>query len=287
MLLYCAENRTAPFIDVFRYSAEAQGFQVMLTNPDRIRSAACEAFEKAYRHLSINPPSFELSCFKRYFAAQVDLPLHDSFVMADSDLYVQSPWSQFPEAVRDVAAHMVGSVGHGPDGPEDDISPHFSVWTRARLDDFIEFLLFQYRERFDELAAIHARRLIDNPRAAISDMTLLGLWRKYRQLPLYDSNQVQSDATYLDHNVSASWAANGRFTERWGRKELLLRSGRWLYRAVDGDPVQPLVIHLQGRYKLAAESIAARRRTGLLAVSAYIHLGRAVRRLTQRTYARF
>ncbi len=281
MLLYCAENRRAPFVAVFQRTAEAHGFNVRVTTPAETPSSAYACFESAYRHLSVNSQHFEIACFRRYFAAQIDLAGERRFVISDSDIFVQAPWSDFPEAVRD-SSQFVASVGQTPTGPEDDVSPHFSVWTPALLNDFIEFILCQYTERIDELEALHACRVATSARAAISDMTLLQLWRRARNVPMIDSNAVQPDGGYIDHNVSTLLASNARFREHIGRKQLSLRRGRWVYRTVDGDWVRPQILHLQGRYKLAAESMLAQRRTGLLALSAYIHLGRNVRRLAER-----
>jgi hypothetical protein len=284
MLLYCAESRRAPFVAVFRRSAETHGFDVCLTNPPAVPSAAFAKFQSSYRHLSVNPPGFELACFRRYFAAQADLAGKSSFVMSDSDIFVQGPWRAFPEPVRD-AGCFVGSVGETPKGPEDDISPHFSVWTPVRLADFIDFLIFQYTERIDELQALYARRSAMTARPSISDMTLLHLWGHARNLKVLNSNVVQSDGSYMDHNVSTPLASNARFRENFGRKQLVLRDGLWHLRTIEGAWVYPLTLHLQGRYKLAAEPLLARQHGKLYAVSTYISLGRIARRLIQRGHA--
>ena len=284
MLLYCAENRRAPFVSVFQSSAKAHDFEVFLTNPAEAPSLAFAKFQTVYRHLSVNSPSFELACFRRYFSALVDLAGKSSFVISDSDILVQAPWRAFPEPMRD-QQYFVGSVGETLEGPEEDISPHFSMWSPNRLADFINFLIFQYSERFDELQAIFLRRRAVSARPAISDMTLLSLWVRAQNVPLFNSNQVQLDSSYMDHNISTPLASNAQFLESFGRKKIVLREGTWNFQTMDGDWVRPLTMHLQGRYKLAAQPLQKNQRSQLCAVSAYIQLGRNARRFIQRYYA--
>ena len=276
MRLYCAENRRAPFVETFQRSGQNHGFEVYLVDPGASPSKGFDRFSSLYKHHSINSAGFELACFKRYFAAQRDMHGHGKFVMADSDIVVQSRWDEMPMTVRDAGDRFVGSVGYSADGPEDDIAPHFSVWNRALLSDFIDFLLEQYLNGADELAQIYQQRLARNPRASVSDMTLLAMWQRKRQVPFSNSNIVVDGQPIIDHNISTPWTANRKLRNALGRKQLRLGPQGWQFRTDDGHALKASVLHLQGRYKQAANAIEHRQPLALLAVSAYIHLGRKI-----------
>jgi hypothetical protein len=275
--LYCAENRRAPFVEVFKHSAQRNGFPVHVVDPGATPTPSYERFARAYRHHSVNSAEFELACFKRYFAAQRDLSAAGHFIMADSDIVVQSRWEDMPAALHATPEHFVGSVGWTADGPEDDTSPHFSRWTKPLLGDFIDFLIKQYEQRPDELSEIYRQRSLHNARASISDMTLLALWVKRRGIPFTNSNVITHGQALLDHNISTAWTANGRLRVALGRKQLHLIDDRWSFISDSGQVIQAATLHLQGRYKIAAGAIAERQPVRLYAKSAYIQLGRTVR----------
>lgn len=278
--LYCFENRKATFVDVFRQTAERHGFTVILQEPSA-NDPDFARFRQAYHHLSVNPEGFELACFHRYFAMRALLPVGNRAIMADSDLFVQCAPEDIPAELIADRQGFVGSIGVNAGVPEEDISPHFSFWTRALLDDFCDFLIEQYRTGLDRLKAIYARRSAVTDRASISDMTLLYLWVQDRGIAFVNSNQVLA-GQYIDHNVSSPDCANAGFETSFGRKRLLLSADGIRMRTKDGASVNPLILHLQGRYKLAAEPLLNRNQLKLWQGSAYIAAGRIARRAISR-----
>lgn len=278
--LYCFENRKAPFVDVFRQTAEQHGFAVVLQEPDA-NDPDFARFRQVYQHLSVNPEGFELACFHRYFAMRALLHPGHRAIMADSDLFVQCGPDSIPAALTADRQGFVGSIGVASGVHEEDISPHFSFWTRALLDDFCDFLIEQYRTGLDRLKTIYAQRCAVTSRASISDMTLLYLWVQDREIAFVNSNQLLA-GQYIDHNVSSADCANASFATSFGRKSLFLTADGVSLRTIGGARVEPLILHLQGRYKLAAVPLLTRNRLKLWQGSAYIAAGRMARQAMSR-----
>ncbi len=280
MRMLSFEDRSAPFIDVFRRSATDAGYDLLL-GPPPADDAAFDRFRSLYRHRSINPQRFELACFRRYFAAQALTAADERVIMADSDLIVGAGFDRLPRAVRDFDHGLVGSIGLTDGMAETDISPHFSVWTGRLLREFCAFLIDIYRDGQDRLDAIHAARAAVAARVAISDMTLLYLWVGDAGIPLLDSNQV-SDGIHIDHNISLTQSADRRFRSAFGRKAIRRSRGRLVFLTDDGQEVDAAVVHLQGSYKLGAPALSQGDMLRFRAISAYIATGRLVRRLSAR-----
>jgi hypothetical protein len=156
------------------------------------------------------------------------------------------------------------------------VSPHFSIWSGALLADFCDYLIHAYRERSDTLAALLRDRAKTQRRASISDMTLIGLWCRERGIPLLNTNRRFGRIT-IDHNITMSEGADVLYAAAFGRKRIRFAGDGALFETADGVPIRPIVIHLQGRYKLAAQAIVERRRARLALVSSAIALARTVR----------
>ena len=278
--LYCFENRSAPFVEVFRQTAERNGFKVVLQAPDA-HDADFGRFREVYQHLSVNPEGFELACFHRYFAMRSLLPAGERAIMADSDLFIQCAPESIPAELTANPDGFVGSIGIADGVSEEDISPHFSFWTRPLLDDFCNFLVEQYLGHGERLRAIYAHRCQKTSRASVSDMTLLYLWVHDRKIAFTNSNQVFG-GRYIDHNVSSTDCTNVRFATSFGRKKLLLRPEGVRLRTSEGASVEPLALHLQGRYKLAAVPLLTGNKVKLWQGSAYIAAGRIARQAMSR-----
>ncbi|MDM7957514.1 hypothetical protein [Blastomonas sp.] len=278
--LYCFENRSAPFVDVFRQTAERNGFKVVLQAPDA-NDADFMRFREVYQHLSVNPEGFELACFHRYFAMRSLLSLGERAIMADSDLFIQCAPESIPAELTANPDGFVGSIGIADGVSEEDISPHFSFWTRALLDDFCDFMIEQYVGNVERLREIYTHRCQKTSRASVSDMTLLYLWVQDRKIAFTNSNQLFG-ARYIDHNVSSTDCANARFETSFGRKKMLLGADGVRLRTIDGKTVEPLALHLQGRYKLAAMPLLTGNRVKLWQGSAYIAGGRIARQAMSR-----
>lgn len=278
--LYCFENRSAPFVDVFRQTAVRNGFSLVLQAPDA-NIADFGRFRDVYQHLSVNPEGFELACFHRYFALRALLPLGERAIMVDSDLFIQCRPDNIPTELTADPNGFVGSIGVAGGLHEEDISPHFSFWTKPLLDDFCDFLVEQYQSKVERLRTIYAQRCQQTRRASVSDMTLLYLWVQDRKIAFTNSNQVLG-GRYIDHNVSSTACANALFTTSLGRKQLLMQPDGIRLRTVNGTSVEPLILHLQGRYKLAALPLLTGSSIKLWQRSVYIAGGRIARQAISR-----
>lgn len=283
--MWSCEDRLAPFVDVFRRSAEQAGYDVRIIAPQAEPRGFVE-LKRHYRHLSPNAERFELASFRRWFEiAQVVAP-EERFVLADSDLVVQQPFAALPAELTGFDG-VVGSIGATGDVLEDQINGGFSLWTGALLRDFCDYMVAAYAAGEGRLEAILARRIAQgNLRASISDMTLLYNWVHDTDRPFFNSNRliVGGDGVvhYVDHNFFMPECLGARFRMTLGRKALrFARDGFWLT-AEDGAPVRPASLHLGGRYKIMATDIERGSQIGMALRSAYILGGRLGRKMLQR-----
>jgi hypothetical protein len=274
MRLYSIEDRQAPFVDAYVRSAGANGFDLRLLRPGAERTSAFAKFVSVYQHHSINPVAFELACFRRYFEVLSLTAPGDRFIIADSDLLINLPASRFPRTLAAFDHGLVGSIGVSGGRPEQDISPHFSYWTHTLLKQFVDYLLASYETAPGRLETIfRQRRDQGNPRAAISDMTLLHRFIADTGTAFMNSNCV-IDKTYVDHNFSMAETSHERFRMAWGFKAFDADGDGdgIVFSTADGEPLRPAVIHLQARAKIAASDLSTghflRARGRLAALSA-------------------
>lgn len=287
MRVYSIEDRSAPFIDAYAQSASDGGYDLRLMRPDSNVPTSFSKFHSVYRHFSINPESFELACFRRYFEVLRLTAAGDRFIIADSDLLVTAKASHLPRSLVAFDHGLVGSIGVNHGIPEEDISPHFSFWTHAHLKRFVDYLISTYEQSPDRLkSTFHRRREAGNPLAAISDMTLLHMFVNDTGTPFMDSNRV-IDGGYIDHNFSMAETSNERFRMELGFKAFRVDGGRIQFVTSKGDAVRPAVIHLQARAKIAASDLRAGRfllaRGRLAALSSF----RQMRRIRRGIEAHF
>jgi hypothetical protein len=277
MSMWCCEDRRAPFVRVFERTATSAGYDLRIIRPAK-EPAGFTQLKRHYRHLSPNPERFELACFRRWFEIAAAVLPGERFVQADSDLVVQTPFQRLPAELRDADA-LVASIGVTGDVPEEDINGGFSIWTGRRLREFCDYAVARYERGVDDLADARARGIAaGNPRASISDMTLLHRWVREAGVPFVDSNRVIG-GQYVDHNLSMVSCQGSRFRAAFGRKALrFARDGVWLS-TVEGLPVRPNTLHLVGRYKILAGNVERRDQGRLALKSLYLLGGRTGRRL--------
>lgn len=279
--IWCCEDRSGPFIEVFRRSATAAGYDLRLFAPDA-PPADFTALADNYRHLSPNTATFELAVFRRYFEVRDRLAAlgqtgAQRFIIADSDLLVRAGPHDLPAELTGTDA-LAGSIGTTAGVAETDISPHFSIWSYDQLAAFCAFVGGVYARQPDRLVAIHAARIAaGNRRAAISDMTLLHLWVSEQRVPFVDSNRVFGDL-YLDHNITMADCANARFARAFGRKALAFANGGVTLRTTGGAKVRPAILHFVGRSKSYAAAVETGDAAAVAARSLYITAGRQARR---------
>jgi len=282
MIMWSCEDRVAPFVDTFRRTATRAGYDLRLLAPDPAGHPAFAEMQRHYVHMSPNPALFELASFRRWFEIARRVGPGDRFVLADSDLVVQTPFDQLPNEIRDFDG-LAASRGAAAGVSEQGINGGFSIWSGRLLHDFCAFLVATYAEGVDHLAAIYAAECAINPRASISDMKLLYLWQQRERIPFLDTNRLfaatDGSQHYIDHNFFMPEALDVAFVTTLGRKSIRFTPQGMRLQTRDGRPVIPASLHLGGRYKIMAADLEHRRRGTIAAKSAYILAGRTARRL--------
>jgi hypothetical protein len=275
--MWCCEDRRAPFVRVFERTATRAGYDLHIIRPAK-EPAGFTQLKRYYQHLSPNPERFELACFRRWFEIAAAVPPGERFVQAESDHVVQTPFQRLPAELRDADA-LVASIGVTGEVLEEDINGGFSIWTGRRLRDFCDYAVARYERGVDDLADARARGIAaGNPRASISDMTLLHRWVREAGVPFVDSNRVIG-GQYVDHNFSMPGCLGARFRTTLGRKALRFApDGMWLSTS-EGAPVRPASLHLGGRYKILAGDVERRDQGRLALKSLYLLGGRTGRRV--------
>lgn len=281
MQMWSCEDRTAPFVGVFKRSAEAHGYDLKLIEPAAQTPVGFQRLKATYRHLSPNPEMFELASLRRWFEIAARVSPSDRFVLADSDLLIGQDFGALPTEVRDFEG-LVGSIGATHDILEDGINGGFSIWTGRLLRDFCDYMVAGYETGIDKLAALHAAKVAaGKPRASISDMTLLYAWVREAGIPFLNTNRLlrvaKGQACYIDHNFFMPEALGARFEMTLGRKAVHWSDSQLRLRTQAGEPVIAFSLHLGGRYKIMAEALERHNQVALAAKSAYILGGRAGR----------
>jgi hypothetical protein len=254
MDIYCVEDRKSDFVNIFFKSATSHSFSPKIIAPSTLKPASYIKFEEVYSHLSINSRAFELACFRRYFELAQLVRGSQRFIIADSDLLINGNPSNIPAIFHDTSNSIVGSIGQYNGIRETDISPHFSFWTPKLLKEFTEFIIFYYEHKFENLLNLHDSRLSSgNKRASISDMTLLNLFITETSVNFINSNLIINE-TYVDHNFAMPECVNASFKMQYGFKRFKRINNR-LGLTTNGSDIIPLVLHLQGKAKIAARSI--------------------------------
>jgi hypothetical protein len=212
-------------------------------------------FRSLYQHLSINPESFELACFRRYFEVLRHTTSGSRFVIADSDLLINDDARNIPSYIKEFDLGIVGSLGMCKGIVEEDVSPHFSFWSHALLRRFVDYLIATYERDIVRLERTFAmRKAAGNNRAAISDMTLLHMFIQDTGVPFLNSNRV-IDGQYVDHNFSMAETENATFRLEVGFKAFRDTPRGIAFLTQEQLLIHPLVIHLQGRAKIMAKNL--------------------------------
>lgn len=281
--MWSCEDRCAPFVEVFSRTAVAHDYDLRLIVPGATPPSGFTRLLTHYRHLSPNPKNFELASFRRWFEIAARVNPADRFVLADSDLFIGQSFRALPKDIRDFEG-LVGSIGASKEVLEDGVNGGFSVWTGILLKEFCDYIVASYESGTEQLAALYATKVAaGNPRASISDMTLLFAWVQHARVPFFNTNQILRDqlgrAIYIDHNFFMPEALGARFAMTLGRKSVHWRQGDLRLQLRDGAPVIAASLHLGGRYKIMAADLEQRSQMGLTAKSAYILGGRTGRKL--------
>jgi hypothetical protein len=223
-----------------------------------------EAFEKKYEHLSYNPESFELLCFKRFYLLQY-LVHHKNLPyiwMIDSDVMVMNNLFDFTKnhLIKNNYAACLST--RTQEEYELDTSTHCSFWTRGALDDFVKFLDSLYDGDFTpHLYKKFDHHTQNNLSGGVCDMTALFLWKKNTPFKIFNSASAHLQGLpFIDHNVNLerNYSENEfKLCRKIGIKYIEHQSKNYqsgkvkkvAVRTKSGSVHPVLALHFQGRAK--------------------------------------
>lgn len=256
---------------------------VILNENNLLGNELFETFKDIYKHYSINSMDFEINCFARYFAI---MSLHNDpnniFVLSDSDIFISNGITDLME-FNQFYGTFVGSEGFHSSGSEHQISPHFSIWNRALIIDFVNFVIQVYKknqenEFLSEVFKIQKEKL--GSATGISDMTLLYMWVNEKKIPYINSNSPKNSLG-IDHNISSLYSESGIYNYFLGRKKIITRKDE-IFFVLNSDQLQPMsILHFQGRYKIILQDFYKKKYIKFKLYSFYIYIGRKVKKLLQ------
>ena len=276
---FVVENRQNETLASCRESAQRAGERLhVLASTDAGPDYA--AFQRAYIHLSSNPPAFEMICFRRYFLLRRHFEGRapsERFVLIDSDVLL------FPG----IGAHVLRLVGNADfsgsyitadEWDPCQISPHVSYWTVAGLRAFTDHVLATYTHEtgIAQLEAIAERFAAQGLHGGISDMTLLHLWAQSSGNTAA-INRVR-DSAVIDHNINITHNYQAcEFRTRGGAKQVTFVQGTPYLTTREGVHVKVMALHFQGSAKLVMNN-ALNARMGQVALMSFaIRLARTVK----------
>jgi len=196
-------------------------------------------FERSYKHLSINPKSFELFCFQRWMIAyemMFDLDMEEAVLM-DGDVLL---WTSLEETVP--FFRRWGMTWTEPDQPGT-----VFVTNRDTLRDLCESMLAHYEteEGFARVNRDYDSRVAEGRPPAITDMALLGYFKEDHPGQVGDNSRIVEGGRY-DH---AMYESDG-FVLANGLKQFEWKDGLPYGVSVDdGSLVKFHSMHFVGRTK--------------------------------------
>lgn len=218
---------------------------------DSVASVGFDDFSNCYRHFSTNPESFELICFRRYFLLReyIEKNKIKKFVLLDSDIVVFDGLSDYVGKISS-QGDFVGSYVDGQSEVYKRISPHFSIWTDAALNNFVEYLLGAYKKQdvLEELDQIYKKVISSGELGGVSDMTLIYLWATKNSY--LGSTAKEIDGLVGDHNITVPDNFFVReYKSFFGVKLIRFGKGRAWGIKRSGQRVGFVLLHFQGKAK--------------------------------------
>lgn len=276
--IFIFENRKLPFLNSYVNKATSLGFApTILSNGQLDGDPKFKHFKEIYQHLSVgNTVEFEVSCIARYFALANVVTNDDTFILSDSDIFLTSNLKNL-KSDSTIKGSFVGSEGFLESGSENQISPHFSIWNRELLNDFVDFIIFIYNKNIEDQCLTH---IFEKQKSllgitSISDMTLLYLWINERNIPFINSNSIANNWG-IDHNISSLICEDGNYRSELNRKKIVFKDDKLLFETTDGQLKEMSIVHFQGGYKQILYDFYMGRISKFALFSAYINLGRKV-----------
>jgi hypothetical protein len=208
-----------------------------------------------YRHYSTNGHTFELNCFKRWFALRdvvSERGIEEVFVL-DSDVMLYATENEMRDRIG-------SSVTLGLCMPRDQdnyrwiASPHVSFWTRSRIDEFCDFIVRSYTDnemlsKYEDKWQYHLENRIFG---GICDMTALYLFAQSIAPDTFSSLSRVADGVAHDQNMNTSenHVPAEYVMERAIKRIAFDEHDRpWGENLVLGGPVRFLDLHFQGKAK--------------------------------------
>ncbi len=276
--IYIFETRELDYLNSYINKAKSIGYATeIVSSIDLVGCKKFNRFKEIYQHLSVGTVEFELSCFARYFAIANKVDDNDTFVLSDSDIYLTNRILELnnDSTLKDV---FVGSEGYFSQGSEWQISPHFSIWNKYLIRDFVDFLISSYeRNKEDSFLVKHyeiqKKRL---GRTSISDMTLLYMWVNSNKIPYKNSNS-KTNNWGIDHNISTLIGEKEVYISSHNRKKIGIQKDSSIQFYIEnGMKLDMSVVHFQGGYKRILNDFYLGNYKKFDLFSMYINLGRKI-----------
>ena len=227
-------------------------------NIESYQSKKYDQFKKIYKHMSANPYEFEFNCFRRFFVTYEFAKKHgiEKFMMLDTDCFSFANFSELGFEEYDAALSM----------PKDQsnylwtASTHGSLWSVDALENFLDFLFYEYTENISELEEKWSYHKAHNIGGGICDMTLLYLWAiSVKDYKILNTTQGYKNGVF-DHFSSL---AEGYEKDEYQILKLVnLKKIRFVdhkayFQKKAGKWVRAYTIHAQGKSKIFIDTIAS------------------------------
>lgn len=220
-------------------------------------------FCKIYKHMSTNLYEFELGCFKRFFVSYEFAKRNNikEFMMLDSDLMTFVDYSTVDFHGCCAGFSMPADQSHYIWTA----SPHCSYWKTEAIDDFLEFLFYEYTQGIKELEEKWCYHQKYKVPGGICDMTLLYLWSKSKKnADIFNTAEIVQD-TVFDHFLSVSEGfhqGDFKVNKYCQMKVLKFENNIPYFKTSDGKWIRAYSIHAQGRSKLYISALY-KQKTGM------------------------
>lgn len=214
-------------------------------------------FKKIYRHMSSNPYEFEFNCFRRFFVAYEFAKKNniEKFVMLDTDCFSFANFSELEFKEYDVALSM----------PKDQsnylwtASPHGSMWSVDALENYLEFLFYEYSENISELEEKWEYHKKYHIGGGICDMTLLYLWANKTDIYNILNTTKGYNKGVFDHFVSLSEGYEKdeyQLLKGINIKKIKFKDDMAYFQKRTGEWIRTYTIHTQGKSKIFIPTVA-------------------------------
>lgn len=215
-----------------------------------------DEFDKKYMHISYTPYEFEKNCFKRHFAIYEFMKRNsiNTCISCDSDLLIYKDIRQMD---WDENVFMSSSTSYSVFLGEC-MSPHCTYWKIEYLENFLRFVVKTYQSNTDFLKEINDKQKDTGYYwvGAISDMTLLTMWRQEEEKNNADFNwrnlNAESDKMIFDHNISTPdnlVADEFMYAKTLRMKKVKFENGKVFLIRKNNKPIETYTLHCQGGKK--------------------------------------